>query len=58
MQSAEIICNALDNIIYILNNLCWIRNPLVSHEPMRNLPIDPVRNPVEPIRNKAETNWC
>ena len=32
--------------------------PRVSYEPMRNLPIDPVRNPVEPIRKKADTNWC
>ena len=32
--------------------------PRVSYEPMRNLPIDAVRNPVEPIRNKANTNWC
>ena len=32
--------------------------PRVSHKPMRNLPIDPVRNPVKPKRNKADTNWC
>ena len=24
---------------------------------MRNLPIDPVRNPVEPIRNEPDMNW-
>ena len=32
--------------------------PRVSYEPMRNLPIDPLRNPVEPIHNKADMNWC
>ena len=30
----------------------------VFYEPMRNLPIDPVRNPIEPIRKKVDTNWC
>ena len=25
---------------------------------MRNLAIDPVRNPIEPVRNKADTDWC
>ena len=32
--------------------------PKVFYESMRNLPIDPVRNPVEPILKKADTNWC
>ena len=32
--------------------------PRVSYEPMRNLPIDPVRNPFEAIPNKTDTNWC
>ena len=32
--------------------------PRVSRESMRNYPIDPVRNRVESIRNKADTNWC
>ena len=31
--------------------------PPISHQPMRNLPIDPIRIPVEPIGNKADTNW-
>ena len=30
----------------------------VFNEPMRNLPIDRVRNPAETIRNKADMNWC
>ena len=55
---SKMFCNALDNIIYILNiHSMSSEPPKVSYEPSRNLLIDPDRNPVEPIRNKADTNW-
>ena len=57
----RIFYKASDNIIYILNDPCiaWVRNPLESSiEPMHNSPIDLVHNPVQSIRNKADTNCC
>ena len=63
---SRIFCNALDNIIYILNDPCigvrnLLQSPTVSYKPMCNLTIDPVRNPVEPNTQQGGheyTNWC
>ena len=31
--------------------------PRVYYEPISNPPVDPFRDPVKTIRNKADTNW-